>query len=66
MSSNRRKSPWAYNEPELQCPNCKSTRINRVVNIWAMRQGIQMFKCAVCGKKFYDRDVDDYQPTFER
>ena len=66
MSENRRKSPWAYDESELQCPQCHSTRINRVLDTWALRRGIQMFQCAVCGKKFYTRGVDDYQPTFER
>ena len=37
-----------------------------MINPWAMIRGIQMFKCAICGKKFYDKDVDDYRPTFER
>ncbi len=66
MSSNRKRSPWAYDEGGLQCPRCHSIRVNRIVNTWAMRKGIQMFKCAACGQKFYHRDVDDYQPTYER
>jgi len=66
MSSNRKNSPWAYDEAGLQCPRCQSTRVNRILDNWAMRRGIQMFKCASCGKKFYDRNVDDYRPTFER
>ncbi len=66
MSGNRQKSPWAYDESGLECPQCHSTRINRVLDTWAMRRGIQMFQCAVCGKKFYNRGIDDYRPTFER
>jgi transposase-like protein len=66
MSSNRKKSPWAYDEGGLQCPSCHSIRVTRVVNAWAMARGIQMFKCSVCGKTFYEKDVDDYRPTFER
>ncbi|MFW9910576.1 MAG: hypothetical protein ACFFED_17445 [Candidatus Thorarchaeota archaeon] len=66
MSSNRRKSPWAFDEGGLRCPNCNSIRITRVINPWAMTRGIQMFKCSICGKKFYDKNVDDYRPTFER
>ncbi|RDE12048.1 MAG: hypothetical protein C4K48_10565 [Candidatus Thorarchaeota archaeon] len=66
MSSNRRKSPWAIDESKLQCPSCKSTRVTRVINPWALARGILMFKCSVCGKVFYDKDADDYRPTFER
>ncbi len=66
MSSNRKKSPWAFEDTGIQCPRCQSTRINRVLDHWAMQRGIQMFKCAICGKKFYDRNIDDYRPTYNR
>ncbi len=65
-STNRKKSPWAYDEGGLQCPKCQSTKVHRILDNWAMRRGIQMFKCASCGKKFYNRNLDDYRPTFNR
>ncbi|TFG95257.1 hypothetical protein E4H12_13640 [Candidatus Thorarchaeota archaeon] len=66
MSSNRKKSPWAFEDAELQCPRCQSKRVNRILEHWATQRGIQMFKCTVCGNKFYDRNVDDYRPTYNR
>ncbi|TFG06048.1 hypothetical protein EU538_10905 [Candidatus Thorarchaeota archaeon] len=64
MSPDRRSSPWAYDECELICPKCGSGRVFRVVNRWALRKGYQIFKCASCGRTFYDKEVDDYSPTF--
>ncbi|MGQ4870412.1 MAG: hypothetical protein ACP6IT_01085 [Candidatus Thorarchaeota archaeon] len=64
MKSSRRRSPWAYDETEIHCPRCGSNRVVRVLDRWAMSRGVQVFKCAACGKKFYDRGVDDYRPTY--
>ena len=66
MSRDRQRSPWAFQNTEMRCPNCQSCRIFRVLDRWGRSKGIQMFECAVCGKRFYDRGVDDYRPTFQR
>ncbi len=59
----RSPAPWD-DRPALTCPRCGSTKIIRVLNEWALSQGVQIFECKVCGKKFYERDVDDLRPTF--
>ena len=66
MPRDRQRSPWAFNESEMKCPKCRSCKIFRVLDRWGRSKGIQMFECAVCGKRFYDRGVDDYRPTFRR
>jgi DNA-directed RNA polymerase subunit RPC12/RpoP len=64
MSEDRRKSPWAHDDSEVRCPRCGSTNVSRILDTWALSRGIQIFSCASCGKKFYDRGLDDYEPTF--
>jgi DNA-directed RNA polymerase subunit RPC12/RpoP len=64
MSANRKDSPWAFDESELKCPHCQSTRISRILDVWALRRGIQMYRCNACGKKFYDKGFDNYEPTY--
>ncbi|RLI55464.1 MAG: hypothetical protein DRO87_05975 [Candidatus Thorarchaeota archaeon] len=66
MSKRRKNSPWAHDETDLKCPRCKSTRITRILDDWAFRRGVQMYRCSNCGKKFYDKGFDDYRPTFQR
>ncbi|MFW9793801.1 MAG: hypothetical protein ACFFEE_05860 [Candidatus Thorarchaeota archaeon] len=67
MSRIRRKSsPWAHDDSQLICPRCSSKRIMRILDSWGRNRGVQMFKCASCGKKFYERSLDDYRPTFIR
>ena len=65
-SPSRKASPWAENKSELTCPRCGSNRIVRILDSWTRPRGVQMFKCVSCDKKFYDRDYDDYRPTFIR
>ncbi len=62
----RNRSPWAYEDEEMKCPKCGSTRVTRVFKRWALLRRVQAFDCHSCGKKFYLRNVDDYRPTFER
>ncbi len=64
MSEGKQKSPWAHDDSEVKCPRCGSANVSRVVDSWAMSRGIQVYSCASCGKKFYERGLDDYQPTF--
>ncbi|NWF95056.1 MAG: methyltransferase domain-containing protein [Candidatus Thorarchaeota archaeon] len=62
--SSRRSSPWAHDDSEVKCPSCQSTKVFRVLDRWALSRGVQVFQCTSCGRKFYERGVDDYQPTF--
>ncbi|MHA3962014.1 MAG: hypothetical protein AM325_000625 [Candidatus Thorarchaeota archaeon SMTZ1-45] len=64
VSPHRKSSPWAYDSSELICPKCGSNRIVRILDSWSRSSGVEMFKCTICGKKFYDRGYDDYGPTF--
>ncbi len=65
MRSKRQRSPWAFDDTsELVCPHCGSNRIVRVFDRWALAHGVQIYYCAACNKKFYEREVDDYRPTF--
>jgi DNA-directed RNA polymerase subunit RPC12/RpoP len=64
MSEDRRKSPWAHDDSEVKCPRCGSTNVSRVLDTWALSRGVQIFSCASCGKKFYERGMDDYEPTY--
>ena len=64
VSEDDRKSPWADDDSDVKCPRCGSTNISRVVDSWALSRGIRVYSCASCGKKFYDRGFDDYQPTY--
>jgi transposase-like protein len=64
MAEYRRKSPWAHDDSEVRCPRCGSANVSRVLDAWALSKGIQIFLCASCGKKFYERGLDDYEPTF--
>ncbi len=58
-----KSTPW-IEKVSLECPKCGSTRVVRVLNEWALSQGVQIFECKACGKRFYERDVDDMRPTF--
>lgn len=58
-----KKTSW-IESGELQCPRCGSTRVLRVLDDWALSQGVQIFECKACGKRFYEKDVDDMRPTF--
>ena len=64
MRDNRKESPWAYDDTELRCPRCQSNRVTRILDSWALRRGIQMFKCNACGRKFYHKGFDNYEPTY--
>jgi transposase-like protein len=66
MKDSRKNSPWAHSDDELKCPRCSSTKIHRVFDRYMMSRGVQVFECTSCGRRFYDRGVDDYKPTFER
>jgi len=59
-----KQSPWAFEGSELVCPRCGSKNVTRIVDRWAMQRGVQVFQCSSCGRKFYDRGVDDYSPTY--
>ena len=65
-SNKRHNSPWAHDDKEMKCPRCDSERIFRILDKWGRSRGIQMFECASCRKKFYDKGYDDYRPTFNR
>ncbi|MFW9927281.1 MAG: transposase [Candidatus Thorarchaeota archaeon] len=67
MSNIRIKSsPWANDDSQVSCPRCNSRRVIRIMDSWGRNRGVQMFKCASCNKKFYERGLDDYRPTFIR
>ncbi len=63
-SVQHKQSPWAFDGSELVCPQCGSKNVVRVVDRWAMQRGLQILQCSSCGRKFYDRGVDDYSPTY--
>ncbi len=64
MSEEKHRSPWAHDDSEVKCPRCGSENVSRAVDSWAMSRGIQVYSCASCGRKFYDRGLDNYQPTY--
>ncbi|MHA1908783.1 MAG: hypothetical protein ACW98Y_15895 [Candidatus Thorarchaeota archaeon] len=66
MPPDRKSSPWAFEDCELSCPKCRSNRIHRIFDRYLISRGVQAFECASCGNRFYDRDIDDYRPTFVR
>ena len=64
MSDHEHTSPWAQDQSEVKCPRCGSKNVSRMAESWAMSRGIQIYLCASCGKKFYDRGFDSYEPTY--
>ncbi|MFX1483731.1 MAG: hypothetical protein ACFFCP_11165 [Promethearchaeota archaeon] len=66
MPYDKDKSSWVRENSELICPRCNSKRVVRIMDSWGRNRGVQMYKCVSCGKKFYERGLDDYRPTFIR
>lgn len=62
----RLHAPWILDETAMLCPRCGSTKIVRSLDRWSRARGINLFECNSCGKKFYERGIDDLQPTFVR
>ncbi|MHA2241187.1 MAG: hypothetical protein ACXACE_06240 [Candidatus Thorarchaeota archaeon] len=65
MKEHHHKSPWAYDDTDVKCPRCGNKRVYKVLSFWSFSRGVQTFECTTCGKKFYDRGYDDYEPTFK-
>ena len=60
------RSPWAHDDSELSCPRCGESKAVRIHDSWGRSRGVQMFECESCGKRFYERGIDDFRPTFVR